>query len=118
MDKTLKFKNNELYLKVGKYRNNGNIAITAYTKDDFYGDVTINLTGYSVDTNEGFIAPINKDSGLEKELIKKGIIKEIITQVNHNMGVYDMVVFNIEKLKEYDSKGIIDYLKENEEEFE
>lgn len=118
MDKILKFKNNDLYLKVGKYRNNGSIAILAYTKDDFYGDITINLTGYSVDTNEGFIDPINKDSGLGKELIKKGIIEEVIAQVNHNMGVYDMVVFNIKKLKEYDSKGIVEYLKEYEEEFE
>jgi len=118
--KFLKFKNKELYLQVGQYKNNGNIAIVAYTKDDFYGDITINLSGYSIDENEGFIKPINKDSGLEKILIKNGIIKEVISTVNYNMGKYDMVDFNLEKLKEYDSLGVGKYLqnKEIEEEFE
>mgnify|MGYP000693630382 FL=1 len=41
--KSLKFKNEELFLEVGQYRNNGNIAIIAYTKDELYGDITINL---------------------------------------------------------------------------
>ena len=39
--KSLKFKNKELYLQVGQYKNNGNIAILAYTKDEFYGDIPI-----------------------------------------------------------------------------
>lgn len=118
--KSLKFKNKELYLQVGQYKNNGSLAIVAYTKDEFYGDITINLSGYSVDENEGFIKPINKDSGLEMILIKNGIIKEIITTVNCNMGKYDMVAFNLEKLKEYDSLGVVKYQqnKEIEEEFE
>ena len=118
--KSLKFKNKEIYLQVGQYKNNGNIAILAYTKDEFYGDITINLSGYSVDEDEGFIKPINKDSGLEKILIKNGIIKEIITTVNCNMGKYDMVVFDLEKLKEYDLDGVEKYNKiiEKEEEFE
>lgn len=118
--KYLKFKNKELFLEVGQSRNNGNIAIVAYTKDDFYGEITINLSGYSIDENEGFIKTINKDSGLEKELIKKGIIKEVITTVKYNMGKYDMVVFDVEKLKEYDPSGVTKYQQniEKEEEIE
>ena len=84
--KSLKFKNKELYLQVGQYKNNGNIAILAYTKDEFYGDITINLSGYSVDEDEGFIKPINKDSGLEKILIKnkKEMIYNVVAKSSYN----------------------------------
>lgn len=115
--KTLKFKNNELFLQVSKYANSENLAILAYTKEDIYGDITINLNGYFVDEDEGFINSITKDSGLEKVLIEVGIVKEVITNVKYNMGKYDLVVFDMEKLKEYDPKGIEKY-KELSEEFE
>lgn len=120
-DKTLKFKNNELYLKVGKYKNNGNIAIIAYTKDDFYGDITINLPAMFLGIDEGFINSLTKDSGLEKVLLKKGIIKEIIGPFKYNYGTYDKVVFDLEKLKEYDPKGVEEYenlIKEQEDDLE
>ena len=65
--KKLRFKGTELYLQVSKYRNNGNLAILAYTEEELYGDITINLSGFSVDHNEGFIKAITKDSGLEKK---------------------------------------------------
>lgn len=118
--KTLKFGEEELFLQVTQYRNNGNIAILAYTEEEPYGDITINLLGFSIDEDEGFINSITKDSGLEQELIKAGIIKEVITTVKYNMGRYDMVIFNIEKLKEYDPIGVEKYQKnrENQEEFE
>ena len=116
--KVLKFKDNELFLQVSQYRNNGNLAILAYTREEPYGDITINLSGFSVDKGEGFIDALTKDSGLEEKLIKEGIIKEVMTTVNYNMGKYDFVVFDTEKLKEYDPVGMEQYLKENEEEFE
>ena len=97
--KKIKFKGKNLFLEVTQYRNNGNLAILAHTEEDLYGDITINLSGYSVDEGEGFINSLTKDSGLEQKLIKEGIIKEVITTVKHNMGKYDLVVFDIEKLK-------------------
>lgn len=115
--KTLKFDGEELFLKVGTYRSTGNLTILAFTKDELYGDITINLNGYSIDEDEGFINSMTKDSGLEKKLIKEGIIKEVITTVNRNMGKYDLVVFDLEKLKEYDAEGIKEY-NESVEEFE
>ena len=53
-------------------------------------------------------------------MIKEVIIKEVITTVDYNMGKYDLVVFDIEKLKEYDPIGVKKYQQiiENEEEFE
>lgn len=119
-NKKLKFKNNELFLEITQYVNNGSLAILAYTKEDIYGDITINLPGFSVDEGEGFINSITKDSGLEQKLIKEGIIKEVITTVQYNMGKYDLVAFDIDKLKEYDPIGIEEYKKtiEDEKEFE
>ena len=64
------------------------------------------------------IDALTKDSWLEKKLIKEGIIKEVMTKVNYNMGKYDFIVFDMKKLKEYDPVGMEQYLKENEEEFE
>lgn len=119
--KTIKFKDTELYLKVSQYKRNWDLAILAYTKDDFYGDITINLPGMFLRTDEGFINSITKDSGLEKVLLKKGIIKEIIGSFKYNYGTYDKVVFDLEKLKEYDAKGVEEYenlINEQEEETE
>ena len=118
--KTLKFKENNLSIQVTQYQSNGNLAILAYTDEELYGDITINLPGYSIDEDEGIINAITKDSGLEQKLIDEGIIKEIITTVNYNMGKYDFVVFDMEKLKEYDPKGMEKYQQtlEYEEELE
>lgn len=116
--KTLNFNGKKLFLKVSEYPNNENLGILAYTEEDLYGDITINLSGFSVDRGEGFINAITKDSGLEKKMLKEGIIKEVITTVKYNMGHYDLVEFDLEKLKEYDPEGVNEYIEENEEEFE
>ncbi len=117
--KTLKFNKKTLFLNVEHYIFNEGLAVTANTKNDFYGDITVNLGGYSLDKNEAFISSITKDCGLEKKLIEEGIIKKVVCTVNYNMGKYDRVVFDIEKLKEYDPKGVKDYQSlEDEEEFE
>lgn len=118
--KTLKFKNNNLFIEVTQYQSNGNLAILAYTEEELYGDITINLPGFSIYEDEGIINAITKDSGLEKKLIREGIIKEVITTVKYNMGKYDLVAFDMEKLKEYDPEGIEKYQQsfEDEEELE
>ncbi|MCI9286434.1 MAG: DUF4313 domain-containing protein [Clostridia bacterium] len=118
--KTLKFGKEKLFLQVTQYINNGNLAILAYTEEEPYGDITTNLSEHWVDEDEGFIDGLTKDSGLEEKLIEEGIIKEITSTVNYNMGKYDLAVFDMEKLKEYDPKGIEEYKKslENEEELE
>ena len=116
--KALNFNGKKLFLEVSEYINNGNLGILAYTEEDLYGDITINLSGFSVDRGEGFINALTKDSGLEKKLIREGIIKEVITTVKYNMGHYDLVEFNLEKLKEYDPKGVKKYQEEFEEDFE
>lgn len=117
--KTLKFKDENLFLEVSQYRNNGRIAILAYTEEEPYSDITINLPGMCIEKYEGAINSLAKSCGLEKVLIKKGIIKEVYGTVKYNMGTYDIVAFNVEELKKYDPKGIKEYeemLQQDEEE--
>lgn len=62
--------------------------------------------------SDAFINPINKDIGLYQALIDSKIIQEVIREnVPYNMGHYDLVSFNLDKLKEYDPKGFNDFLK-------
>ena len=50
-----------------------------------------------------------KSGGLEKALIEKGIIKEVQGTHKYNYGEYDLVTFDLEKLKEYDPDGVEKY---------
>lgn len=118
--KTLKFGKEELFLQISYYKDNRNLAILAYTVEEPFGRITINLSNHRLHHNEGFIDALTKKSGLEKKLIEKGIIKKITGTVKYNMGKYDLAVFDMEKLNEYDPKGIDEYKKslESQEEFE
>lgn len=121
--KSIKFKGENLYLEVGEYFNTGRISILAYTKDDFYGDITKNLPfTFLEDEQKGrFINQYTKSDGLEQKLKEEGIIKKIVGREKYNMETYDEVIFDLEKLKEYDMEGVNKYLenfKEEEEEFE
>lgn len=121
--KSIKFKGENLYLEVGEYFNTGRISILAYTKDDFYGDITKNLpfTFLEDEQKGGFINQYTKSDGLEQKLKEEGIIKKIVGREKYNMEAYDEVIFDLEKLKEYDMEGVNKYLenfKEEEEEFE
>ena len=109
-------------LTVGQYMDNDRIAVCACTEEEYYGDITKNLPNTVLENeNSGFISDYIKSSGLEDKLIKEGIIEKVIGTVQYNMGRYDEVVFNLEKLKEYDRKGVERYLQNEdaeEEEFE
>ena len=112
--KSFKFKNQDLFLEIGSYTYSNNLAVMCNTADDLYGVITINLPGmYLESKDEAFIDPINKDCGLLQKLIDEGIVKKVIKKnVQYNMGKYDLVQFNMDKLKEYDPKGYERFLKE------
>ena len=118
--KTLSFKGDDLYIEVGQYINNNRIAVCACTEEEYYGDITKNLPDAILENeNGGFISDYIKSSGLEARLIKEGIIEKVINTVQYNMGKYDQVVFNLDKLREYDKDGIDRFLEsKKEEEFE
>lgn len=116
--KTLKFKGKDLFLQVSQYRNNGNLAIISYMEEEPYSNITINLPGMLLDYDEGFIDSTAKTCGIERKLIKEGIIKEVYGSFQYNLGRYDRVSFDMNKLKEYDPEGIKKYGEQLDEEEE
>lgn len=119
--KALKFKGENLFIEVSQYRSNGRIAILSYTEEEPYSDITINLPGMCLDEDEGAINSLAKSCGLEKALIKNGIIKEVYGTAKYNMGTYDIVAFDIEELRKYDPEGVKNFeevLQQDEEEIE
>jgi len=100
----------EKILKVYNYNSNSRLAIFIYEPDgELWNDLTINLPEFFLsDIDEGFI---NGDYNTkEKNIVdyfkKIGIIKESYGLRNYNMGKYEYVKFDLDKLKEYDPDGI------------
>ena len=118
--KKLKYKDGDLYISIYSYDVNGRMAILSeYSDGELYGDITVNLPELFVpDIQYGFINSFVKNSGMEKELINKKIIKYVIGTLPYNYGEYDLVEFNLEELKKYDPAGLKKYLKSNSIELE
>lgn len=111
--KTIKFKGEELFLDVTQYRDNNRLAIICTTKDELYCDLTINLSVsfFLMDMNEAFISDMAKSCGLEKKLLEAGVIKKVICVQPYNYGRYDLVSFDMKKLREFDPIGLDKYYK-------
>jgi len=71
------------------------LYIGAYTDEDFWGDVTINIPQYSLDEDEIFCS--NDSPELIKEMIKQGYL-EFLYVLPVNMGTYQVCKVT-EKLK-------------------
>lgn len=109
--KIFKFNDEELYINIGNYLNNRRLAIDCETINEPFSDITINLTDASISSdNESYIDNFTKEIGLEQALIEEGIIEEVICKRKYNYGEYDLVKFNLNKLKEYDEKGYYEFL--------
>lgn len=110
--KTFDFKDNKLGLMVTYYSYRDRLAVLCIKDGELYSDITINLPDKLTELpNYAFIDGFAKDSGLEKTLIKIGVIKEVIEKdVQYNMGKYDKVAFDFDVLREYDPIGLEEYL--------
>lgn len=102
-------------LNVSNYIDNDRIYIgaTSVKDNEPYGDVTINLPEFFVrDIDEGFLDSFtnSSDINLIPAMKKLGIIKESYGKRNYNFGSYEYVKFDLDKLKEYDKKGVDEYL--------
>lgn len=111
--KKFKFNQYVLYFRIGSYSNNNELSVSCYTEEGLFSNITINLyPTFSNYIDEAFIDPRNKDIGLYQILIDEGIIKEVIQEnIPYDTGHYDLVRFNLDKLKEYDPKGYRSYLE-------
>lgn len=112
------FNGEKLYLTVGRYRNNNSMYLGLDTdKGESYSDITINISDKKINDN---IAYLTNDMSKELKdfLREKELISEPILFMKHNLGEYEMVYVDLNKVKEYDSKGYEDSLKKNDDDLE
>lgn len=109
-NKTIEYENNNITLKVCNYENNNRLAILAYKtiNDEYYDDITINIPEYHLEKDEVFLNCTlnNYLSNLLKQLKKNEIIEKSLGYITINFAKIEIVKINIEKLKEYDKKGV------------
>lgn len=112
------FGHEELALKVSSYANNGCLYIGLYNKEEEgfeqFEDLTVNLPMSSMippEPNEAYI-----DNFLSKEnlrFIKAHKLGDILPEVGFSG--YAKVAFDMEKLREFDPKGVEEYLQRRNE---
>lgn len=112
------FNGNKLYLTVGRYRNNDSMYLGLITdEDEDYSDITINISDTKIKDN---IAYLTNDMSKELKdfLREKELISESILFMKHNLGEYEMVYVDLNKVKEYDPKGYENFFKKEEKDIE
>jgi len=88
------------------------IGMTSYGEDgpEPFADMTVNIPGYSLEPNEAFISGnISKD--LLKFIKENKLGKKLPYTVKSGYGNYSVVAFDLDKLKEFDPKGIDEFKK-------
>lgn len=117
MDKKIKYNGYKFKLEVNSYEDNNRLAILLYNNSDLFEVLTVNLPEIPIkNINENFInnkidgTVIHRDSFISK-LKELGIIEIVHPPVPYNMNTYSLAKFNLEKLREYDHKGVDKYYK-------
>ena len=101
-----KFDNQDMFLTIANYRNNGRIYIALENEDnDLYADVTINLSDMLLPDDDYIFVNNDMTRELRNFLEEKKIIGETVFTNKYNMGHYDMVQVDFDLLKEYDPEG-------------
>lgn len=78
-----------------------------------FADMTVNIPAYSLEPNEAIISgDISKD--LLEFIRENKLGKELPYSVRSGYGTYAVVAFDLDKLKEFDPKGIDEYKKLHE----
>ena len=77
-----------------------------------FADMTVNIPAYSLEPNEAFInGDISKDL---LNFIRANRLGKILTYtVQSGFGRYSAVAFNLSRLKEYDPKGVEEFMKQH-----
>lgn len=85
----------KLYYEKARYAVDDTLAIRTWWDGDGYlepyGDVTVNLSGYGVEPEEGYIfIPVYKMTPAYYEQICKDIVDEVVerVQIGYGVGVY------------------------------
>lgn len=112
------YKHEKLFLNVGRYRNNNSLYLGLTTSNgEPFSDITINISDQKLSDN---IAYLTNDMSKELKVFlrEKGLISEPVIFMKHNLGEYEMVYVDLNKIKEYDPKGYEDSLKNDNKDIE
>lgn len=101
-------------LHVGSYAygNGLYIGMTNYGEDgpEPFADMTVNIPAYSLEPNEAIISgDIGRD--LLRFIKDNKLGKKLPYEVKSGYGKYAVVAFDLDKLKEFDPKGIEEFKK-------
>lgn len=101
-------------LEIGQYAYGERlyIGITSHTEDgpEPFADMTVNIPAYSLEPNEAFISgDISND--LLRFIKENKLGKVLPYKVRSGYGQYAVVAFDLEKLKEFDPKGVSEFKK-------
>ena len=88
------------------------IGMTNYGEDgpEPFTDMTVNIPGYSLEPNEAFISG-NISKNLLEFIKENKLGKKQPYTVKSGYGNYAVVAFDLDKLKEFDPKGIEEFKK-------
>ena len=84
------FNNEELYLRISKYRNNNRIYIGIETKDEPYADLTINLPDMMISSREYVFVSGDISEELKDFLKEKGLILDTFGTYQYNYAQGDV----------------------------
>lgn len=118
------FGHEEMALQVAFYANNGGLYVGLYnkTEDGFesFGDLTVNLpmsSMFPLKPNEAYISDFASREKLA--FIKKHKLGVVLPETGFSgYCSYAKVAFDMERLKEFDRKGVEEHLRQGQEEKE
>ncbi len=96
------------------YGNGLYIGITNYGEDgpEPFGDMTVNLPGYSLEANEAFISgDMSRD--LLNFIKENKLGEELPFEGKSGYASYKAVAFDLDKLKAFDPKGVSKFMKDH-----
>lgn len=112
MGKKIKYDNDEFSLSITTYVNNSRLAVLLLDSNGEYCDsITINISDFFVAGKNSAFLNADINSNFVDCLKKENIICETIGSYPYNYGEYELVLFDMDVLKEYDAIGVEEYLK-------
>lgn len=102
-------------LTVGNYAHGENLYIGMINHGEDgpepFADMTVNLPAYSLKPNEAFLSGDLSSKDLLAFIKENKLGKVLPYTVQQGYGRYTAVAFDLEKLKEFDEKGVSDFKK-------
>ena len=111
MKKSIKLHDGEYYLSVYNYAYNNRLYLGINDSDgNIVQDLSVNLPEIPILRNQTIALSDSVSNKSIDTLVQLGIITKPIKKIQYNMSSVNLVNVNFEKLKEYDSEGLENYL--------